>query len=313
MDRSLLLPSVAEVLDRAGFVTSNLCDVRPRSFDIVASKNDEILLLKVLSNIDAVSHGVAQELKRITNHLLASPLVVGERMKGRYLETGVLYRRYGIPSVNVETLYDYLVDDIEIFVYSERGGLYVKIDGPAIRRARLRRGLSIGDLSKMIGVSRRSISRYEENLMETTVSNAIELQEALGGEILTSIDPLFTKSPAKNEDVSESHLESLHLMSEIGFNVHPTPQAPFDAISEDEESAKILTGSGKKASSVIKRAKIMSSISYVTGTMSVIIIEERLKNESIDNTVLMEEREVEKISDTSEFLELLRIRSGLHK
>ncbi|HDM36042.1 MAG TPA: transcriptional regulator [Candidatus Syntrophoarchaeum butanivorans] len=313
MNRSLLLPSVIEVLNRAGFVTSERCDVRPRSFDIVASKDNKTLLLKVLSNIDALSQEMAEELKRITRYLLASPLVIGERMKGRFLETGVLYRRYGIPSMNVQTLYDYLVEGIKIFVYSERGGLYVKIDGSVLRRARLRMNLSIGDLSKMIGVSRRSISRYEEDLMETTVANAIELQEILGEDILTPLDPLSTDASVKSRDVSDSDLEALHLMARIGFEVHPTRQAPFDAISEDERSRKILTAAGKRVSRVVKRAKIMSSISDVTGTMSVIILEEGSKEESIENTAIVEEREVEKISDTSEFLDLLRSRTGISR
>jgi len=313
MNRALLLPSVIEVLNEGGFATSERCDVRPRSFDIVASKDEQILLLKVLSNIDAVSQGMAGELKRITKHLLASPLVIGDRMKGRFLETGVLYRRYGIPSMNIETLFDYILNGIRIYAYSERGGLYVRINGAAIRRARLQRGLSLGDLSKMIGVSRRSISRYEEDLMETTVSTAIELQEVLGGGVLTSVDPFSTRLDAVSEEVSELQSEVLHLMSEIGFNVHITPQAPFDAISEDEKRTKILTGSGKKVSSVIKRAKIMSSISHVTGTMSVVIIEGRSKEESIDNTVIIEDREVEKIADTSEFVETLRRKTGLHQ
>ncbi|MHC1573350.1 MAG: transcriptional regulator [Candidatus Syntropharchaeales archaeon] len=311
LSRSLLLPSVTEILQMAGFRTSQRCDVRPRSFDIVAKNDRDTLLLKVLYNIDAVNQEMAEELKRITKHLLASPLVVGERMKGRFLETGVLYRRYGIPSMNVETLYDYFVEEIKIYAYSERGGLYVKIDGDAIKRARLKMGLSVGDLSKMIGVSRRSISRYEENLMETTVSNAIELQETLGEDILTPIDPLSMKPPLINE--KELNLDVLHLMSEIGFEVHPTPQAPFDAISEDRERTKILTGSGKKVSSVRKRAKIMSSISYVTGTMSAIIIEERSKEENIENTAILEEKEVEKISNTDEFLKLLLSRAGSHR
>ena len=147
--------------------------------------------------------------------------------------------------------------------------------------------------------------------METTVSNAIELQETLGEDILTPIDPLSMKPPLINE--KELNLDVLHLMSEIGFEVHPTPQAPFDAISEDRDRTKILTGSGKKVSSVRKRAKIMSSISYVTGTMSAIIIEERSKEENIENTAILEEKEVEKISNTDEFLKLLLSRAGSHR
>ncbi|RLG35873.1 transcriptional regulator [Methanosarcinales archaeon] len=313
MNRSLLLLSVIEVLNRGGFATSERCDVRPRSFDIVASKDDQILLLKVLSNIDAVSQEMAEELKRITKHLMASPLIIGDRMKGRYLERGVLYRRYGIPSMNLATLSDYILNGIRIYVYSERGGLYVRINGTAIRRARLQKGLSLGDLSKMIGVSRRSISRYEEDLMETTVSKAIELQEVLGEDVLTSIDPFFTRVNDTSEKNTELPSEVLQLMSEIGFDVHVTPQAPFDAISEDKKRTKILTGSGKNVSSVIKRAKIMSSISRVTGTMSVVIIEGRSKAKNIDNTVIIEDREVEKIADTSEFVETLRRKSCMYQ
>ena len=104
MDKELLAERVEEVLMKAGFSTSDRCYLRPRSFDLAARKGDLLLLLKILSNIDGLNEQTAVEVRRLSNNLFASPLLVGEKTRDQFLERGAVYFRYGIPTLSLPTL-----------------------------------------------------------------------------------------------------------------------------------------------------------------------------------------------------------------
>ena len=53
MSREALLENVTALLADAGFLTSEQCAVRPRGFDLAARSGEDLLLIKVLGNVDA--------------------------------------------------------------------------------------------------------------------------------------------------------------------------------------------------------------------------------------------------------------------
>ncbi|RDZ34468.1 transcriptional regulator, partial [Haloferax sp. Atlit-47N] len=53
MSRSALVENVMAMLEDAGFLVSDRCAIRPKSFDIAARRGEDVLLLKILGNIDA--------------------------------------------------------------------------------------------------------------------------------------------------------------------------------------------------------------------------------------------------------------------
>lgn len=308
--RELLLHRVLDVLKRAGFVTSERCDVRPRCFDLVARRGHVLLLLKVLFNIDGLSMGSANEMKCLAERLVCSPLVVGERTCNKPLENGVVYIRYGTPSMNLQTLRDFFISGIPPLVYAAPGGLYVNIDGDALREARTSRQISLGDLASKLGVSRRAINKYEEG-MNATVEVALKLESILDMALSHPIDLLHLESqnPPSPSPKFLSPIERavFMMMIDIGFDVLPIVHAPFNALSQDK-TATILTGVGKYSKHMIKRAKLMSSISDVTKMQSVFIIEGTSKSLQIGNTTLVERDELEGLEDSGEFVTLIQSR-----
>ncbi|MHC1585404.1 MAG: transcriptional regulator [Candidatus Syntropharchaeia archaeon] len=309
--KSSLLSQVVYVLNRAGFVTSRICDIRPKSFDLAARREQLLLLLKVLYNIDGLTEEVANEVKRLASHLLGSPLIVGEKSGDHPLEDGVVYRRFGIPSINLPTLYDYFVEEVPPYVYAAPGGFYVSIDGKILREERLKKKMSLGDLASACGISRRAISKYEEGKMDATVENALKLEEILGIQLINPISitlPEFEEIPVDIGELSYPELDILKMMEEIGFEVFPTTHSPFSAVSQDEKTT-ILTGTGRYTESMVKRAKIMSSISIVAQTKSVYIVEGNAKRTQIEDTVLIKKGELEKVDDSEEFISLMEEKS----
>ena len=302
MDKELLAAHVEEVLREAGFSTSDRCYLRPRSFDLAARRDDQFLFLKILSNIDGLNERTALEIRRLAKHLLASPILVGEETRDQYLERGAVYFRYGIPTLSLFTLADCLLEGALPLVYAAHGGLYVRIDGDRMRQIRLARGISLGALATELGVSRRTISKYEVEDMDTSVDVALKLEEIFNEELIEPVDPFQTEAVAEEKGPVTDNI--LRLLLEIGFEVVPTAQAPFNAITR-EGKLVVLTGVGKFSQSIIKKARLMSSLSSVARTKSVVIVDGETKLECIEETVLIEKRELEDIDETRDFEDLV--------
>src|SRR5439155_6141335 len=148
----------------------------------------ELLLVKVLTNVDGLTEATAQELTLVARFLEAAPVVVGERSSSRPLEDGAVYLRYGVNIVTLETLREYLEDGVEPLVYAAPGGFYVSIDGARLRELRQERGFSLGDLAQAAGVSRRAIGMYEEG-MGAMVDVAMRLEEFLDESLARPTNP----------------------------------------------------------------------------------------------------------------------------
>jgi putative transcriptional regulator len=302
MDKELLAEGVEEVLRQAGFSTSDRCYLRPRSFDLAARKGDLFLLLKILSNIDGLNASTAVEVRRLAKHLFASPLLIGEKTRDQHLERGAVYFRYGIPTLSLRTLADCIIDEALPLVYAAHGGLYVRIDGPKMRQIRLERGISLGALASELGVSRRTISKYEMENMDTSVDVALKLEEIFTEELILPVDPFHSGILQEVEGRVTDNI--LQLLLEIGFEVFPISQAPFNAITRDEDLV-VLTGVSKFSQSMLKKARLMSSLSAVAKTKSAVIIDGETKLECIEETAIIEKRELETIDRTREFEDLV--------
>lgn len=302
MDKELLAERVEEVLRQAGFSTSDRCYLRPRSFDLAARKGNQFLFLKILSNIDGLNEQTALEVRRLAKHLLASPILVGEKTRDQYLERGAVYFRYGIPTLSLFTLADCLLDEALPLVYAAHGGLYVRIDGTRMRQLRLERGISLGALASELGVSRRTISKYEVEDMDTSVDVALKLEEIFEQELIQPVDPFHHGTV--EEDKGPVTDTILRLLLEIGFDVVPTGQAPFNAITRLGDLV-VLTGVSKFSQSMLKKARLMSSLSAVARTKSVVIVDGKTKLECIEETALIEKRELETIDQTRDFEDLV--------
>lgn len=303
MNKEFLTDRVADLLARSGFSVSDRCYVRPRSFDLAARRGGILLILKILSNIDGLNEKTAVEIRRLAKYLSGNPLLIGEKTRDHSLKGGVVYFRYGVPTVSLHTLADWIVEDIPPLVYAAHGGLYVKIDGGLLRKLRLESGISLGALASELSVSRRTVSKYEIESMDTTIEVALRLEELFGQELIKPVEILEQKSPVAGEQCLIDDKVLSHL-AQIGFEVFPTVQSPFNAITQNE-ALVVLTGVGKLSPTMMKKARLMSSLSIITKTRSAVIVDGETKVERVEETAVIETRELELIDKTSEFADLM--------
>ncbi|MCK4937722.1 MAG: transcriptional regulator [Methanosarcinales archaeon] len=321
MTKEKLISQTIVILKKSGYALSQRCNIRPRSFDIAAGNDEVLLLIKVLSNVDGLKQDTAQEMLQLSEYLDGSPLVIGEKTRDHPLESGVVYYRYGIPSININTLYDYFVEEVPPIVYAAPGGLYVNVDGHVLQEMRLHSNLSIGALASELGVSRRSISKYEDDDMDMSVDMVIQLEDMFNQAIALAIDFLNVDNKGrKNRPTpveTEPSISIKSILSSLDVDVVPVSQAPFNAVSFEHRNSNenknipiILTGFSDYTGAMIKRAKLMSSISEVTKAQSMFIVNGECKSECVDSTVLLKKTEIEGMDDFRDLISYIYEKVG---
>jgi len=314
MSRSALVGNVIAMLDDAGFTVSDRCAIRPKSFDVAARRGNDLILLKILGNIDAFDGPTGLEMRRLGEYLQATPLVVGLRTRDKELEPGVMYLRHGVPVLSPDTAYNLFIEGVQPLIYAAPGGLYVNIDGEVLADKRESRGWSLGRLANELGVSRRTVSKYEDG-MDASIDVAMKLEELFGNDLTAPLNVFEgadevqdVDDPGDPDDLDESGSnEMIDVLTRVGFIVHPTMRAPFKTVSEDERDHDrvMITGHSAFNKTAEKRARIMASIGRVAKTRSVYFVDSA-KRETVDGTAIIEREEAENLEDAEELDDLIK-------
>lgn len=306
-----IVESILKILEKAGFDVTDLVETKPRCFEIVARKDNLIILIKALYNIDSLKSDMAEDMKAVAILLKASPLVVGERFKLDYLDRGVVYNRYGVPVINTATFYDLIVDGIPPIIYSAPGGYYVKLDSEKIRKAREKLGVSLGQLAKELGISRRAVKKYEEGV-DTSVENALKLEAILDTNIVKAINILRSLDEEINEErdigLSDEEAEIIEQLRGIGVKVYPIKHAPFDVISKPKNEL-VLTGI-RQVREIEKRALVLGKVSNTLSAKAAYIVEKSI-NRDVGSVVFLMKEELECVSSARDFISLINERKKL--
>ena len=145
--RENMLYDINILLNTFDFQTSNIYD---RScFDILARRDDILIILKIYKNIDSLTQTQAEELSKVAGTFLASPIIIGLKSKHNYLEEDVVYERYELPVISPQTLCNIIANEIHPEILSKRGGYYVKVNGELLKQMREKYNLSLKELADL--------------------------------------------------------------------------------------------------------------------------------------------------------------------
>ena len=312
MHRDQVLLQINKLLSNYGFETSNIYD---RScFDMVARRELLLLLLKVFINVDGLSNIHAQEIKKLAQTFLGSPLIIGLKSKTEPLEEDVVYERHGIPVIAPETLRNMVVDEVYPEVLADRGGYYVPINGNVIKEIREKENLSLKDLANLAHVSRETIYKYEHGIVRACPETAMILEDILNIKITLSINLFKTPelNPESDNEIVKDAQEPKELVK-LGFGVINTQRTPFDAIAQanfthSENDNTLLTNLEKKRNKQVlkKMAVNVKDLSDVTQSEAVFILENKHKMECIEGIPVIHTWEMDEIENCREFLRILK-------
>ena len=317
MIRNELLQTVRGILSNAGFYVSEIYDIRSIGFDLVARRDNSLLIIKVLTNINAFSEDVAIELKKLAYLLNAHPLLIGLRTGTGYLEEDVVYDRFGIQAVNPETLEHHLLEGTSLKIYAAPGGYYVHLDKDKLIELRKQHQYSLGVFARTVRVSRRMVRMYEDGV-NARVDVAIRIENLLGDTLIQPIDILQDKtnktSPEKSSEKSSSlvvqkSMEKLQeeiftLLRQIGYTIIPLGRCPFEAVSKEREKV-ILTCVQPYDKKLARKAQVVSSISSITEKRAVLFTDKKGNHDNIEGTPLIVKTELRKLRDPEDIMDLI--------
>lgn len=316
MNRSQLLNQVRELLVKAGFYVSDIFSLRPVGFDLIARRDNTLLIIKVLTNINAFTEEVSEELKKLTSLLNGRPLLIGIHAGNRFIEDEVVYDRFGIQAINAETLRIHLLEGIPLHIYAAPGGYYARIDSEKLKEIRHKRNISLGSFAKSVHVSRRTVRMYEDG-MNARVDVAYRIEDLLNESIIQTIDIMrhtskkqatkphsssINASPIDNYKQFQKQIFSI--LKNAGYVIIPIGRCPFEAVSKDQEEL-LLTCVQRYDDKIQHKAKIISSISKITEKRAVMITDKKGLKDNIEGTPLIIEKELRNLAHPSEVLELI--------
>ena len=308
LTRSQLLHNIEKLLKSQGYKTSDIYD--QGSFDIVARKKLLILLLKTFQDIDSINETNAHEMKQLANIFLASPIIIGERSRNGFLEEGVIYERYDIPTIGFETLKNMILYNEYPEILADRGGYFVKIDGNVIKQYREEYSLSLKDLADLAHVSRATMYKYENEIVRANTETAMILEEILNTKVTLDIDLL--KQPQK-EDIEFSNVDDTLDLSKLGYGVVSTNKSPFDAVAKmktsEKQSPLMANVEKNRTEKTLKRMAVpLKDLSVVTTSEPVFIINNEKIKESIGTIPVIKSWELKEFENSKELLKMIKER-----
>ncbi len=305
-------------LEQAGFYVADAHGIRPSSFDLAARRDSTLLLVKVLKNIDAFDSEEAERLRELAQLLPATAIVIGQTSGASELDAGVVYTRYDVPIINEETLQEFLEKALPPFLYASPGGTFARIDGDRLRELRTGRGLSLGTLASIAGVSRRAIQLYEDGAgAEITVIERIE--RYLGEPVVRPADlfgaPSGRRRPEdapEGEDATRPEVARpssgdpwrdavLNQLDGMGLDITLTARAPFDALGRTPDDL-LLTAIGTLRTA-LHRAEVLHGLAHVAEGHAIFVVREEVHRASIGGLPILNPAELKRHRDADDLLE----------
>ena len=311
MKRDELLGEVRETLTNAGFYVSEVYSMHITGFDLVARRDNSLLIIKALTNIDAMTEDLANELRTLSNLLQGCPLIIGEKSGVGLLQDNAVYDRFDVQAITSETLKNHLLEGMPLEVYAAPGGLYVNLDTDRIKKFRQEQNLSLGTFARSLKVTRRTVQRYEEG-MNAGIEVALRIEDLLGTNVTNPIDILNKQTSEKQIKVRsikprsfrDFQREIFSILEEVGYKVIPMERCPFEAVSQDKKKI-LLTCVDQYDKKLLKKAKVVSSISNITEKHAVLITDKDVSKTNIEGTPLIVKKELKKAREPEEILNLI--------
>ena len=234
--KNKLVDKLGIFLLKDGFTVKSLTRT---CFDLLARKQNKILLIKVLEDANAVSKDYTYAMNTISSYIGAVPVIIAEKA-GNKLEDNILYTRFNLYTLNFNTFVNSIKNKFP-FVKRTQAGFTVSIAGNKLRKKRQEKGYSFNYLSKKVGVTSRMIDKYEKGNSEITINKAMKIYDIFGHQVFNEINIFSGNNKIESNyksDFSKKYID-------LGFEASDTNKSPFDIIAK-KDNELILTGIGDK-------------------------------------------------------------------
>jgi putative transcriptional regulator len=273
-------------------------------FDIIAKKNF-LMLIKALINVDGLIQEQAQSLKAISYFVSGYPFVVSEKNNRDKLKDEVIYSRFDIPVLTPKTFEIMLEEEVISDIKAIKGKHTVNINTDYLKKKRQELNLSLDNLSKEIGISKKALYEIENQRVNPTVETVEKLEDSLGIDLKTpykmeKVQKVYVKP--KNEFQEKVCLE----FSRLGIENSPVKSTAFEIIGKKKTS--LITGLSKNTVKMKKVAYRMKGISSILSSQGMFVAK-KSHEESIDGVPVVLEDELPELDSSKELRKLIKEKS----
>ncbi len=225
---------VKKIASRIGVI--NYPKGSSKAFDIVSSGDNQRLFIRVIDNADILGKNDIVELKASSKIYDATPLIVAKYARGYEIEDDVVYEKHGVYVISVNGLRNVVEKKEPIYIVNYKGLYLIRVNPEKLKERRLEKGLSLGDLANVLGVSRKTVYEYERGNMSLTIDKALRLLDLFGEEVFEPIDVLEKPGISDKELCSlsnpDTHIEAkvLRHLRSLGYSVVHLKRTPVDVI-----------------------------------------------------------------------------------
>lgn len=301
--REFLIAKAKSLLEAKGFEVTSFASTHT-CFDLAARKDGLMLLLKIFDNVDALHEEHSLELKKLVRLFNAVVIILGAKTKSFSLRKGVIYERYGLPVISIDSLRDILEEKMP-GIKSFKGKEIVELNAEKMRRRRKELGLTLGEVASKIDSTVESIHRYEKG-HATSLNVAERLEKVLNTKLVNKIDLFEQPQPEVGnifeEYISDKALEKVH---DLGLELALFEHAPFRAGSHPSEGLVISKGSSDQE---VKRKAIALQKTSVAFDAHGMLIASKTKLRAVQHIPVVEEQELTTLDKFKDLMKLLRER-----
>ena len=297
-------------------------------FDLLVKKDDVIFSVKVFPNIDNLNPDIVNDIKSLSLILKSKPLLIGIRNRYQKLEDNTIYIRNGLPFITLNTLENILLNNIYPYILARRGGGVVFINGDLMKELREQHAITRKELSEKLGITKRTVSSYENESMRPSEEMAQKIFTILENSDLFKKINIFKwniKNDMGDKEISEgielsefeSHIEGI--IKDIGLSSYwykkgsiPFKVSLFSSLENGESGGfyPLFSAISEEKSKVIENnincLKMFNELFHKT---ALYIIDNNVKIPGLITSKdihIVKIKNLEQVDDEEEFIELIQ-------
>ncbi len=269
-------------------------------FDIAAKKEYK-MLIKASFNVDGLSEEHALSLRAISYFISAYPLIVSVKTNRGFLDDKIIYSRFQIPVITPR-MFDLLVRNEEIpLIEATKGKHLVAIDCEILKTKRKEMGLSLKELSRLVGISKKALYEIENKRVNPSFETVEKLEKVLKVNLKQSFK-LERPRPAYLKPKNNFQRRISKEFRRIGIENSCVYSAPFELVGKERYS--LITRLSRDTNEIKRKYQTIKKISSFFSSRA-IFITKNARETSINGIPVLLESELKEIESTREFNKLL--------
>jgi len=299
MEKIVLVNKVVGTLIKHGFSIA----VSEGCFDI-AARQEHLMLIKVLVNIDSLTEEHAASLRTISYFLSAYPMVVSVKTNRDFLKDGVVYSRFQLPVITPDML-DMVLEEEAVAMKSAKGRYAAEINVSALREKRKEMNMTIQELADAVGISKKALYEIETKRTNPSLDTLEKLEKLLRTDLKTSYEMKTAgKSYMKPKDEFERVVDKE--LKRMGMESSPVRSAPFEIVGKEKFS--VITSLSKNGLKIKRSARTVKSLSDMFATKGFFVVK-TAKEKVVSGVPVLLESELPEIESPKELKKIIKEKS----